>query len=360
MADTASERTEQPTPERLRKAREEGQILQSQEVNSALLLAALLVTLSLSAPALYDFFAVAMRDGLSFRLDGPLTGQGLMTALFAAGAGALLILTPVFVAMAAVSVLSGLLTGGLTLSTKALKFDFDRISPARGIKSLFSFRSLMHLAVSLAKLTVILLLVWAYLRDKLGECLALQNTSPEQTLVSSAQLIFSIIGRIVVAMMVIAAADLLYQRFRYYRELRMSRQEVKEERKQYELGPEVRGRIRRIQIEMARRRMLVEVPKADVVLVNPTHVAVALQYDARIMQAPRVLAKGGDLLCQKIKEIAAAHGVPVLHRPELARTLYAALDVGELVPEHLFVAVAEVLAVIYRLRGRHGAVRHEV
>ena len=359
MADTASERTEQPTPERLRKAREEGQILQSQEVNSALLLAALLVTLSLLAPTLYNFFSVAVRDGLSFRLDGPLSGQSLSSALFAAAAGGLLALTPVFVAAASVSVLSGLLTGGLTVSTKALKFDFSRISLGRGLKSLFSFKSVMHLLVSLAKLAVILLLVWSYLGDKLGECLSLQNTSPEQTLVSSARLIFSITGRVVVAMMVIAAGDLLYQRFRYYRELRMSRQEVKEERKQYELGPEVRGRIRGIQIEMARKRMLVEVPKADVVLVNPTHVAVALQYDGRTMQAPRVLAKGGDFMCQKIKEIASAHGVPVLHRPELARTLYAALDVGELVPEHLFVAVAEVLAVIYRLRGRSAAVRHE-
>lgn len=359
MADTASERTEQPTPERLRKAREEGQVIQSQEINSAMLLAVLLIVMSLTASSLYRYFASVMQEGLSFRCEGPLGGGVLMSAMLTAGIGAMLALVPVFLAAGTISILSGLFTGGLTFSPKALKLDFSRVGFGAGMKSLFSFKSVMHLLVSLVKLVVILMLVWMYLGDKLGQCISLQNVSPEQTLVSSMQMVFSITGRIVIAMMVIAAADLLYQRFRYHRDLRMSRQEVKEERKQYELAPEVRGRMRAIQLEMARKRMLVEVPKADVVLVNPTHVAVALQYDVRTMQAPKVIAKGADFLCQKIKEIAQAHGVPVIHRPELARTLYGALDVGQSVPEHLFVTVAEVLALIYRLRGRSAGVRHQ-
>ena len=132
----------------------------------------------------------------------------------------------------------------------------------------------------------------------------------------------------------------------------MTKQEVKEERKQHEVSPELKGRIRAVQIEMVRKRMLQDVPTADVIITNPTHVAVALRYDAASMGAPEMVAKGADVLCEKIKEIARAHGVPIIHRPELARAIYSAADVGQPIPEALFVAVAEVLALIYRLRRR--------
>ena len=158
--------------------------------------------------------------------------------------------------------------------------------------------------------------------------------------------------RICIALLVIAAIDVFFQKWKHTKDLKMTRQEVKTERKDTEGSPELKGRIRRVQIEMAKKRMLQEVPKANVVLVNPTHVAVALRYETKTMDAPVVLAKGADHLAEKIREIARAYGVPIIRRPELARTLYSAVKPGDSIPQALYVAVAEVLAMIYRLRHR--------
>jgi flagellar biosynthetic protein FlhB len=166
------------------------------------------------------------------------------------------------------------------------------------------------------------------------------------------QLIFGAVLRIVIAVMVIAVADSVYQKWKYIHELKMTRQEVKEERRQDEGSPEVKRKLRLVQFEMVRKRMMQKVPKANVVLVNPTHVAVALQYDAKEMAAPVVVAKGGDLLAEKIKEIARAHGIPIIRRRELARTIFDTVEVDEPIPQELYVAVAEILAMIHRLRKR--------
>jgi flagellar biosynthetic protein FlhB len=158
--------------------------------------------------------------------------------------------------------------------------------------------------------------------------------------------------RICIALVVIAIADAFYQKWKYIKELKMTRQELKEERKDTEGSPEVKGRIRKVQLGMAMKRMLQEVPKASVVLVNPTHVAVALRYEAKTMEAPVMVAKGADHLAEKIREIARAYGVPIVRRPELARTIYSTVQPGNVIPQTLYAAVAEVLAMIYRLRNR--------
>ena len=163
--------------------------------------------------------------------------------------------------------------------------------------------------------------------------------------------------RVSIAMVVLGLLDLIYQKWKYRHDLRMTRQEVKEEFKQHEVSPRVKGRIRTLQFEMARRRMLKDVPLADVIVVNPDHVAVAIKYETGKMRAPLVVAKGVDFLAEKIKEIALANNVPIMHRPRLAWTLYETVDIGEPVPEKLFVAIAEVLAMIYRLRARRRGVK---
>jgi flagellar biosynthetic protein FlhB len=213
----------------------------------------------------------------------------------------------------------------------------------------------VHLLVSIAKLAVILVIVYAYLRGKLDVCLSLRHATPDGALAEMARLVFGVVARIAVALLAIAALELLFQRWKYKHDLRMTRQEVLEERRRHEISPQLRSRIRTVQIEMARKRMLQEVPSADVVVTNPTHVAVALRYDAGEMDAPQVIAKGGDFLCEKIKEIARANDVPIVQRPALARTLYETVELGESIPETLFVAVAEVLAMIYRLRRKRQA-----
>jgi len=334
----------------LRKAREQGQVPQSQELPSALMLGMLLVMLGLLGSSLYTFFVVQVRDGVTIRPPGAV-GPGTVRALLADKAGStLMTLLPFLAAAAAVSVLASVLGSGWAFSPKAAQLKFERISPVRGLKNLISVRSAVRLVIAVLKLAVIGGLVYSYLRDKMPVCQSLRWTTPEGTVAGIAGLVFGLLARAAVGILVIGGIDLLYQRWKHRRDLRMTKQEVKEERKQHELSPEVRGRIRAIQIEMVRKRMLQEVPKADVVLTNPTHVAVALRYEAETMEAPIVVAKGADHLAEKIKEIARTHSVPVRHRPELARAIYTACDVGQPIPEALFVAVAEVLAMIYRLR----------
>jgi flagellar biosynthetic protein FlhB len=170
------------------------------------------------------------------------------------------------------------------------------------------------------------------------------------TLTTISKLIFGMLIRICVGLLVIGLVDMFYQKRKYIEDMKMTKQEVKEEHKQTEGAPEVKSRIRRIQIEFARRRMLQEVPKATVVLVNPTHVAVALKYDSKDMEAPVLLAKGADHMAEQIRTIARAYGVPIISRPELARTIYSTVKPGRAIPEMLYVAVAEVLAVVYRMK----------
>jgi len=349
----ASERTEKPTPERLKKARQGGRIPESREVPSAVVMAALLGAMALMAGRLFEWLSVQAREGLSLCPPGSMDTDAFLHLFQARGMHCLAVLGPFLAVGATASVLGSVVVGGWTFSAKALKPDLARLSPINGLKGLVSFRSVVQLLVSMAKLAVIVGVAWQYLSGRLGALLALQWTTPQGALCGIGELIFALTARIAAALVVIALVDMLYQRWNHKRLLRMTRQELKEERRQHEVSPEVRSRIRAAQLAAARKRMLLEVPLADVVVTNPTHYAVALRYDAQTMDAPQVVAKGADFLCQKIKEIADKHGVPIVERPELARTLYAAVEVGQVIPETLFVAVAEVLAMVYRLRRRN-------
>jgi flagellar biosynthetic protein FlhB len=193
-------------------------------------------------------------------------------------------------------------------------------------------------------------IVWFYLRSRLDMLASLRWAWSAQIIAATARIILGLVIRIGIALLVIGMADAFYQKWKYIQELKMTRQEVKRERRDVEGSPEVKTRIRRLQFEMTKKRMLQEVPRASVVLVNPTHVAVALRYDAETMEAPVLVAKGADLMAEKIREIARAYGVPIIRRPELARTIYSTVKLNGLIPQSLYVAVAEVLAMIHRLR----------
>ena len=346
----ASERTEQATPQRMKKARTEGQVAQSQEVPSAMMIAALILVLVLTAGQMYQWFTSQMREGLLFRLDASLSADAFGEVLCAKGAQCLIVLLPFLMAMAVASATGSILVGGLAYSPKAIRLDLSRISLIKGFKNLISLRSIVKLLIAIAKLTVFLAIAWQYISERMNVLLSLQWTSPTGTLCTIARLVLGLSIRIAVALTAIASIDFLYQRWNHRRQLRMTRQEVKEERKQHEVSPEIKGRIRSMQMAMAQKRMLQDVPDADVVVTNPTHYAVAIRYEATDMAAPRVVAKGADFMCEKIKEIARANGVPIIEKPELARALYAAAEPGEVIPETLFVAVAEILAAIYRLK----------
>lgn len=353
MADKpASERNQKATPERLRKARQEGRLPVSEEVPSALTVGFLAIAMTIAGPQALEWIAGQMRRMLSMPSGESLNPEMLKNAVTVSLAGISAVMLPFLLAGSAASVLGSLAVSGWSIAPKAMRVQWERLNPVTGMQNLFSSKAVVKMLVGLAKLAVLTGLVWSYLDDRLGECLATTFVSPGGLLAAMGRLTLGVLIRLAVGLGVIAGVDAIYQIWKYRQDLRMTRQEVREEAKEQDLNPQVRSRIRAIQSQMARRRMMAAVSKADVVVVNPTHIAVAMIYDQASMESPQVVAKGSELLAARIRQVAEESGVPVVHRPELARALYRTVAVGQSVPEGLFVAVAEVLAMIYRLR-RH-------
>ena len=262
----------------------------------------------------------------------------------------MLVILPILAALFVSAVLAGVAISGFHFAPGAVGLKFNKLNPVAGFSSLVNLRSFVKLLTSILKLLFVSLVVWFYIRSRLDVFAKLRWTWSTGILALTAKLILGLLIRVGVLMLLIGIADVIFQKWKYIHDLKMTRQEAKQDRKDTEGSPEVKGRIRRIQVEMASRRMLREVPKASVVLVNPTHVAVALRYDSKEMDAPIMVAKGADELAERIREVARAYGVPIVRRPELARAIYSTVKPGNPIPEALYVAVAEVLGMIYRLR----------
>lgn len=342
-------KTEQPTSRRLEKAREQGQLPQSQEVLSAATLIALVGATALLGPWFVKWGQQQIRDGLRPDTAVMDNSQAFMQFVTDRAMDTMLVLMPFFLTIIVAGVAGSLMVTGPQFNPKALEWKLENLSPMKGLKSLFSAESLVKLALSIVKLVFISLLVWFYVKDRLTVLTTLQWVELDRMMGAIGGLIFGAVIRICLGLIVIAAIDLIYHKWRYIEQLKMTKQEVREEHRDTEGAPEVKQRIRRKQYEASMRRMLQDVPKANVVLVNPTHVAVALQYNPG-MKAPVVVAKGGDFMCEKIKDVARSYGVPIIRRPVLARELFATVKLGRPIPDKLFTAVAEVLALIYRLR----------
>jgi flagellar biosynthetic protein FlhB len=349
------EKTEKATPKRRNKARSEGRVARSTEVNQTAVLLGTFVVLALEAPKMLAACESIMHDGLARTADptileggvglGGLTSWGMSSAAHAA--------YPVVLAAAVAGIVAGVGQVGFHFRTKALKPSFSRLNVARGLRQLVSPQKGVELAKSLAKLTVVGLVAGLTIWSRLPSLGLLVGMPPGQLLVTLAHLIFDIAIRVIAVLVLIAAADLVWQRRHFEKSLRMTKQEVKMEQKEQDLPPEVKSRIRSKQAEQARKRMLAAVPTADVVIVNPTHYAVALKYDGS-KPSPEVVAKGVDHLALRIREVAEEHEVTIVHQPPLARALYRDVDLGELIPEEFFGAVAEVLAFVYRTARRRG------
>jgi len=351
MADQpAAERTEYPTSRKLQKAKQKGHVPQSQELTSVATLLVLVAMVALLGPNLLQWFTMQIRQGMSCQNAVFADAEAFLDFISRKTVDLILVIFPFLAALFAGAVLAGVAISGLNFAPGALNLRFSQLNPVAGFGKLVNARSMVRLLVSILKLFFVSLIVWFYLRSRLDTLAMLRWAWSAQILAVTAKIILGLVIRAGVALLVIALADAFYQKWKYIQDLKMTRQEVKQDRTDTEGSPQVKGRIRKIQFEMAMRRMLQEVPKASVVLVNPTHVAVALRYDAKTMQAPVMVAKGADHLAEKIREIARAHGVPVIRRPELARTIYSTVEPGSPIPETLYVAVAEVLAMIYRLR----------
>jgi len=348
----ATERTEQPTPKRLSDARGKGQVPQSEEMMSFASILVLAAMIAFLGPGLMKWFTTLVRQGISSPADVFANSQVFINFINTKIIDFILVLCPIFAALCAGSVLAGVVVGGLNFAPKAITLKWSAISPTAGLNNLVNARSMVRFLASVLKLFFVSIIAWSYLHDKTEILATIRWAWSMQILVVTAKLILGLMIRVCIALLVIGAADTFYQKWKFTQDLKMTRQEVKEERRQTEGSPEVKSRIRKIQFQMALKRMLQDVPKASVVLVNPTHVAVALRYETKTMDAPVLVAKGADHLAEKIREIARAYGVPVIRRPELARTIYSTVKPGNSIPETLYVAVAEVLALIYRLRHR--------
>lgn len=351
MAETEQhERTEQPTAKRLQEARDRGEIPRSRELAGAAVTVAVLLSLMLvTGPATHGARAL-LQTGLVYRPEQLATTQVMTDALGEAiKIGWLVIAVPLIVA--AIAALVGTLgVGGWMFSTEALTPKPERLDPISGFKRLFSLRGVVELGKSFAKFLVVALIAWWLLSRQLPVFASIALEPVGQGIMHALRLIGWSAVALSSGLILIAAVDAPWQIFDFNKRMRMTREELKREQKESDGNPEVRSKIRQLQQQAARRKMIAEVPKADVVVTNPTHFAVALRYDEKTMRAPIVVAKGADLMAAQIRAIAGEHRVAIVEAPPLARALYRHTDIGQPVPTALYLAVAQVLAYVFRLR----------
>jgi flagellar biosynthetic protein FlhB len=345
------EKTEQPTPRRREKARKRGQVARSQELNSvAVIFFGVLALIIFSGHILSNLVNV-----FYFNLANIYSDLNITTTynLFISNGSSLLkVITPVLILVGLAGLLINLAQVGFMVSLEPITPKLDKLDIVKGLKRLLSTKTLFELFRDTLKILIIGYIAFLTLKGEMNNYIPLADQEVGQIMSFAARVALKVALRVVGALLLLAILDYAYQKFEFEKKLKMTKQELKEEFKQYEGDPLIKSRIRRIQREMARTRMLQEVPKADVVVTNPTDIAVALKYDAETMSAPKVTAKGQRLLAEKIKEIAIKAGVPIVENKPLAKALFDAVEVGMMIPARLFRAVAEVLAYVYKLKGR--------
>jgi flagellar biosynthesis protein FlhB len=352
MAENGStqDRTERATPKRVRDARRRGEVPRSRELASSIVVGGGVLALTGLAGSMAAMAASWMQRAL---MPDPAVLQRpdeLLAHLGGVAAGGFAVVLPLLVVGFLAGLAAPLLLGGWNLSAEALKPDFGRANPLKGLGRLFSAQSLVELGKGLLKAGVLGLIAAIYLYTQLDDLATLGREAAAPAVAHGLQLALGCLAWMAGGLVLIAAVDTPYQLWSYARRLRMTKQEVKQEFKEAEGSPEVKGRLRRLQQEVAQRRMMEAVPTADVVVVNPRHYAVALKYESGRMRAPRVVAKGADLIAATIRELAGRHKVPIVSAPPLARALYRHAELGDEIPANLYAAVAQVLTYIYQLR----------
>jgi flagellar biosynthetic protein FlhB len=349
-SEMGGERTEEPSQRRLQEARERGQIPRSRELtNFATMIGGSAALVAIGA-SLAARLSQMMRRGLSIDEHALRNTDSMAASLGDAGTSAVIAVLPVFGALVGLVLLSSVLLGGWNFSPRAMTPDFSRLSPLAGLKRLFGLRGVSELGKALLKFLVVGGVCAAVAAWLFSDVLALGRMAPQAAIGRGVGLLSWAFVWLCASLALVAMVDVPLQLFQFKRALRMTRQEVRDESKELDGRPETKQRIRQMQQTLARRRMMHKVPTADVVIVNPTHFAVALKYDPNKMRAPRVLAKGVDLVAQNIRRIAEEHRVPVFESPKLARALYRSTDLNKEIPAGLYVAVAQVLSYIFRLR----------
>jgi len=352
---TGQERTEKATGKKRETARKKGQVAQSKEISSAMIL--------MTALGFFYFAGSWLFGSLSELISGVYQNIGNLRFTQVSDASAfsleilyqfLAVLLPFLLPIAVVGFVSNVMQVGFMISTEAMELKFDRLNPVSGMKRFVSLKSLVELGKSIIKILFIGSIAYLLVKSDMQQFPILIHQEVGQILVFIARVALKVCFFVCLAMIVLAVLDYAYQHWQHEQDLKMTKQEVKDEMRQTYGDPKIKARIRGVQMEMARRRMMEAVPEADVVITNPTHLAIALKFDAREMIAPRVLAKGSGHIAQRIREIAAEHQIPTVEEKPLAQALFKMVEIGDYIPAELYRAVAEVLAYVYRLKGMYG------
>jgi flagellar biosynthetic protein FlhB len=355
MAENADgqEKTESPSDKKLADARKKGQVPRSKELGTLLIMLLSAAWFVFLGPQMIDDFVKTTTGGLSFDRDHAFDIKKASDLVFAQLKAALWMVFPFMIAMLMMAVLSNILVGGWLFSTEVMAPKLSKLNPIAGIKRMFSLKALVELLKALLKFVLMSVIAILFIYSTLYELRLLGTVEVAEGMANAGDLLIQAFLVMTLGLIVIALIDAPYQLWSNAEEMKMTMQEVKDEYKQTEGSPEIKGRIRRMQREMAQRRMMQDVPNADVIITNPEHYAVALQYDATGGDtAPKVVAMGIDFLAAQIRSIATEHKIQIVRSPALARALYYNSEIGEVIPRTLFTSVAQILAMVYQLRDK--------
>jgi flagellar biosynthetic protein FlhB len=359
--DTGQEKTEEPSAKRLKESREKGQVPRSKELNTMMLLMGSAAGFLFMGDSVLGGIKTIMQSGLSIENAQEINPQAILQIFSDTALQSLFIIAPLFLLFTVVVLLTPLGIGGWSFSMKAVSFKLEKIDPIKGFGRIFALKGLMELAKVLAKFALVAsisaTIVWSLIEELLG----LGNEPLEVAIVHVAKLCGWSFLACSSALILVAMIDVPFQLWQHTKQLKMTKQEIKDESKETEGRPEVKSRIRALQQELSQRRMMESVPTADVILTNPTHYAVALKYDQFSNGAPVVVAKGADLIAANIRAVAEQNGVAIVSAPPLARALYASTEIDQEIPAGLYVAVATILTYVYQLNtmNEHGGITPE-
>jgi flagellar biosynthetic protein FlhB len=351
--ESGGEKTEDASDRKLGKAREEGQVAKSTEIPSVFVLMGGVIALWASAIYMYNNVLAVFHYDFNFEKIPDFTQVEMVELLAVHGLKMFMICLPLFAGVYVMAILSNVAQVGFAISWKAIEPKFSKLNPISGFKQKFSSRAVVEMVKNLAKIAVISMVTYYAIKGELNNINRLYDNSIGQILLYLMDISFWIFIKVCLIMMVVALLDYAYQKWKFLEDQKMTKKEVKDETKQTEGDPMVKSRIRQLQHEAARKRMMADVPEADVVVTNPTRLAVALKYDGKIMDAPRVIAKGAGPVAKNIRRIARENEIPLVEDKQLARNLYSHVDIGGDVPIEYYQAVAELLAYVYKLKNSH-------